>query len=290
MGGTRPLVDSPTASWFSSFLETGYRSVLLPPCHYHRTKPLISCNSGKFLAARIVISCCSTNMITLTPRSASFSDQRAGSMARQRNDSLPVCKAPPPWMSEKRGSSMFDRRGFLKTTFGLAVGTDAGQVLSSNQSDRTSTPPSTPEQEECQEILARSSGLQLLGLPRDWSRVEQGLHPFAPERVLLLSSTDLSRVGGNNSKTLTKTKECIWKRIEARHVQNRDYLMTPAKFDLLVAIIDRLTSFYHKPELAEKWAFRFPPRRSGYLRPGRRFWACTRVSRLGNSRDDKRSG
>ncbi len=151
---------------------------------------------------------------------------------------------------------MHDRRGFLKSTLGLATRCGSSLDPSLTLDNRGSVPPPTREQVEYEEILGLSPGLEWLGLPQEWSVVRERLHPFCPERVVILSSTGITRVGHN----LQEAKQSIWKRVQARHLGSQDYLMPPVKFDLLVAMIDRLTSFYHRADLAEDWALRLARR------------------------------
>lgn len=107
---------------------------------------------------------------------------------------------------------MHDRRGFLKTTLGLAMSAGFDLVPSPAPDHRPSIHPSTPEQVEYEAILARSPDLELLGLPRDWSVVRLGFHPFSPERVVILTSEYHLKLG----RTLADAKKQIWSRIEAR--------------------------------------------------------------------------
>ncbi|MFN4260911.1 MAG: hypothetical protein ACK4RK_16575 [Gemmataceae bacterium] len=107
-----------------------------------------------------------------------------------------------------------------------------------------------------EQVLAQSWCLQYLGLPRDWSVVEKGFHPFSPERVVILTSDHHLKLG----RTLTDAKKQIWSRIEAWFVSIRGPLMPPAKFDLLLAFVDHMAAYYQRPDLEEYWAFRLTQR------------------------------
>lgn len=77
------------------------------------------------------------------------------------------------------------RRDFLRTTVGAVSGAAVPNV-----------PPISPKtkgQSGCaripmyDETLAASTDLELLGIPRSWWFVHHGLHPFSPERTLIIS-------------------------------------------------------------------------------------------------------
>lgn len=151
---------------------------------------------------------------------------------------------------------MHDRRGFLKTALGLAASAGTGLVPSQTPSSRSIAPPSTPEQVEYEMILAQSPSLEWLGLPRDWSVVRQGFHPFAPERVVILTTDHHLKLG----RTLANAKKQIRSRFEAWAARFRDHLMASTKFDLLLAFVDHMVAYYQRPDLAEDWAFRLAGR------------------------------
>ena len=151
---------------------------------------------------------------------------------------------------------MHGRRGFLKTTLGLATTAVPGFIPSPTHDKRPSVPRSTPEQVEYETILSQSPGLEWLGLPRDWSAVRHGLHPFSPERVVILTSEDSLKLG----RTLAGAKNQIWSGMETGCLRRRERLMPSAKFDLLLAFVDHMAAYYHRPDLAECWAFRLASR------------------------------
>ena len=146
---------------------------------------------------------------------------------------------------------MFDRRGFLKTSCSLAAISGTGPVSSSPPSGMTISS-TTAEQGVYHQMLASSSDLQFLGLPRDRSQVQEGLHPFSPARVLILTQAacrQLSRKSG-------PTRKRVWERTEKDRLgDNPEWLALPdEKFDVVMTLADRFTSYYKRPDLFEKWA------------------------------------
>ena len=132
----------------------------------------------------------------------------------------------------------------------MSAGSDL--VPSPARGRRPGIQPSTPEQVEYEAVLARSPGLELLGLPRDWSAVKQGFHPFSPERVVILPSNHPLGLG----RTLADAQERIWSGIKAWHSRIQGPLISSVKFDLLLALVDHMAAYYQRPDLAEYWASR----------------------------------
>jgi hypothetical protein len=95
--------------------------------------------------------------------------------------------------------------------------------------------------------------MEVLGIPRDWSAVGLGLHPFAPERVLVLPSGDRLRDACRSSGRST---EQVYEGLVRRWAE-RGYQAEPIareKQDAIVWIIDAMTRHYHRTELFEDWA------------------------------------
>src|ERR1700733_2962710 len=82
---------------------------------------------------------------------------------------------------------MLERRRFLQTALGLGVEAVFGHVPCLDSGHQRSLLTTIPEQQEYEEILARSPGLNILGRPHDWSLVREGCHPFSPERILFFT-------------------------------------------------------------------------------------------------------
>ena len=82
-----------------------------------------------------------------------------------------------------------NRRGFVRHCFGagaslatLPIG--SSQALGSGQSPYVLI---VPKMSEYERILSHTENMHVLGNPRSWSLVSQGLHPFAAERVIVMS-------------------------------------------------------------------------------------------------------
>jgi hypothetical protein len=95
--------------------------------------------------------------------------------------------------------------------------------------------------------------MEVLGIPRDWSAVGLGLHPFAPERVLVLPSGERLR---NACESSGRSRELLIERFE-RQCAERRYKPEPLareKQDAIIWIMDGLTRHYHRTDLFEDWA------------------------------------
>lgn len=72
---------------------------------------------------------------------------------------------------------MVNRRNFVQTCLGAGlIGPVQSQLIK----------PVTPSLNTYQQILNKTQYMDLLGHPRSWSLVERVLHPFAPERVVIM--------------------------------------------------------------------------------------------------------
>lgn len=74
------------------------------------------------------------------------------------------------------------RREFLQATIGAAA-TTVPVTAQASASVSDGQPPWLPMYDE---TLAASTDLELLGIPRSWWHVHHGLHPFSPERTLII--------------------------------------------------------------------------------------------------------
>jgi hypothetical protein len=134
----------------------------------------------------------------------------------------------------------YNRRGFLGLSLGAAVpATFAGSSRSITGASAHRMP-----------LLAwRLDRMEVLGIPEDWSAVRLGLHPFAPERTLVLPSDERLRYAGRPGG-----RDCG--RIE-QQLAERGYEPPPLpreKLDAIYWIVDGLTGHYHRPDLFEDWA------------------------------------
>lgn len=94
---------------------------------------------------------------------------------------------------------------------------------------------------------------ELLGTPRDRSLVEQRLNPFSTDRVVSLAREALPQMAWHG---LQLRKE-IRRQVVTWHCEpgSQDELgMSEEKLDALAAIVDRMASFYGRPDVFEEWA------------------------------------
>jgi hypothetical protein len=88
-----------------------------------------------------------------------------------------------------------NRRGFVRHCFGAGASLAALPIGSRQAMGSVESPNGliAPKMSEYERILSHTKHMQVLGNPRSWSLVSQALHPFAPERVVLLPSGSDSR-------------------------------------------------------------------------------------------------
>jgi hypothetical protein len=92
----------------------------------------------------------------------------------------------------ERVESPTSRRGFVRRCLGtgaVLAATQPGHMLAASAANAPlplATVP--PEIAECERILSRTDQMDVLGRPRSWSVVEQGFHPFSPERIAIMRS------------------------------------------------------------------------------------------------------
>ena len=84
------------------------------------------------------------------------------------------------------------RRGFVRRCLGTGAVLTASlprhpQATSDENARRPlATPP--PDLAEYERILSQTDRMDVLGRPRSWSVVQQGFHPFSPERIVVMPS------------------------------------------------------------------------------------------------------
>jgi hypothetical protein len=86
-------------------------------------------------------------------------------------------------------SCMQNRRRFLSVWAGLGTGIIGRTNNAFGARAVEATQPHSLSDYERR--LSQTDRLELLGVPRDWSVIRQGFHPFAPERIAILPSGDL---------------------------------------------------------------------------------------------------
>jgi hypothetical protein len=100
--------------------------------------------------------------------------------------------------------------------------------------------------------LALSDQLDTLGVPRTWSVVQQGFHPFAPGRIAVLPSRPALRYPGH------WTRDSL-RRIAGRIARYRAELgresadLPREKFASFFRVMDLIARHYRIPEVFEDW-------------------------------------
>jgi hypothetical protein len=89
-----------------------------------------------------------------------------------------------------------NRRGFVRQCFGVAASLTAFPAESGKAESPGRLIVTTIS--EYERILSQTDSMHILGNPRSWSLVTQGLHPFAPERVVVMRQRDYFDRGGRD--------------------------------------------------------------------------------------------
>ena len=153
---------------------------------------------------------------------------------------------------DRRPRRETNRRGFFTGTLGLGLGLGTAGPLTVPGRAHADVAPHGPALTSYERILTQTDRLDILGVPRSWSVVRQGFHPFAPERIAVLPSGErlrhpMSRHFGNRS------------RIEARIAEVRKEFpdspadLPPEKLESCLWAMDLITSHYRIPEVFEDW-------------------------------------
>jgi hypothetical protein len=93
-----------------------------------------------------------------------------------------------------------NRRGFFTGTLGLGLGLGTAGRLTLPGRAHADVAPLDPALTEYERILSQTDRLDILGVPRSWSVVRQGFHPFAPERIAVLPSGERLRHPTHNGR------------------------------------------------------------------------------------------
>jgi hypothetical protein len=149
---------------------------------------------------------------------------------------------------------VIDRRRFLGGVVGLALGSRA--VLGAAGGSAARTAPQRPrlaDDPAYRQYLADIAGCdrRVLGVSRCRLLVEEGFHPVAPGRVIVIDDAELRRFGDRlrGLKRRFRQEEARW-----RERWPLDPPLPPEKLDLCVGLMDRLTSHYGRPDLLGRWA------------------------------------
>jgi hypothetical protein len=145
---------------------------------------------------------------------------------------------------------MIHRRAFLYLAAGFPVSFAGTAGASSVGEGVREMPPVRPELAEYEKMLAGYPQLELLGIPRSWSLVREGFHPFAPERIVVLTPRGQARYSWLGSPVV---KDELRRRVTKRPGWEQGLTLTEEKLDLIVGMIDRLTAYYRVPDYFESW-------------------------------------
>ena len=98
-----------------------------------------------------------------------------------------------------------------------------------------------------EETLAASTDLELLGIPRSWWFVHRGLHPFSPERTVIISGRpEVSLLGQARQQVLEHFAKMNYPReIDAEAL------------DAALHMAAVMAASYRRPESLDDWAARF---------------------------------
>ena len=102
-----------------------------------------------------------------------------------------MLRAIPSESSQGKRTIFMPRREFLQTAIGVVSGVAMPNLChAATTMAKEIHPPWTSEYERG---LTATSDFDWLGIPKSWSCVRQGFHPFSPERTLVLNSTKVNR-------------------------------------------------------------------------------------------------
>jgi hypothetical protein len=110
-------------------------------------------------------------------------------------------------------------------------------------------------------ILSQTDRLDILGVPRSWSVVRQGFHPFAPERIAVLPSGKRWHHPMHNGRGARG-------RIEGRIAEYRAGFphgpadLPPEKLESYFWTMDLITGHYRVPDFFEDWVVGLAQRES----------------------------
>jgi hypothetical protein len=159
--------------------------------------------------------------------------------------------------AQERSTTQENRRGFVRHCFGMGASLAAIPVWSNQAvgSGKVQSPNGliVPEMGEYERILSHTNKMHVLGNPRSWSLVTQGLHPFHPERTVVLPSGTHSLYGDRCGTDLRrKIDEQI--DVEYNGIEGVDpkKWFPDSKRESIYWIMDAMTGHYGVPYL-EHW-------------------------------------
>jgi hypothetical protein len=162
---------------------------------------------------------------------------------------------------DQRPSPATSRRGFFARTLGGGLGLGAAETLTPRGRAHAEVALLDPVLSEYERILSQTDRLDILGVPRSWSVVRLGFHPFAPERIAVLPSGKRRRHPIPNGRGARG-------RIEGRIAEYRAGFahgpadLPPEKLESCFWVMDLITGHYRVPDFFEDWVVGLAQRES----------------------------
>src|SRR5690349_2329964 len=153
---------------------------------------------------------------------------------------------------DRRPCRATNRRVFFTGTLGLGLGLGTAGPLTVPGRAPAEVALPDPVLSEYERILSLTDSLEILGVPRSWSVVRQGFHPFAPERIAVLPSGERLRHPTHNGRGSRR-------RIEDRIAESRAGFahgaadLPPEKLESCFWAMDLITGHYRIPNVFEDW-------------------------------------
>lgn len=159
--------------------------------------------------------------------------------------------------AQERSTSRENRRGFVRHCFGVGAGLVALPIGSRHAvgSGKIQSPSDliVPKLSDYERILSHTNSMHVLGNPRSWSLVSQELHPFAPERAVVLPTDAQSVYGDRCGGDLRRRIEERLK-LECGHLGGYDQRRFPeSKWASIYWIMEAMTGHYNVQSQFEEW-------------------------------------
>jgi hypothetical protein len=155
--------------------------------------------------------------------------------------------------ARQRSTTQENRRGFVRQCIGAGASLATSPVWSGQAagSDEAKLPHGNVEigLSEYKRILSHTRNMHVLGNPRSWSLVSQGLHPFAPERVVVMKQGTFGDLCGCDlRRQIDKQIE-----VEFGHMKGFEKNRFPdPKRESIYWMMDAMCGYYAVPYL-EHW-------------------------------------